>query len=233
MNALPVICALLAIPASWAAGVLVDRVPDRLALWPPPGLRVTGQYLWCDLVMLGSFIALGYRFESAPALLVVAYLVYAAALITVSVVDIACFRLPDRIVLPALGLVLALVVAESLHAGHAQDILYALAGAAMYFTMLLVVHLISPAGMGFGDVKLAALLGLGLGWLGASYVTAFVLVVWALGVGALAASVVGMTLMAIQGLHRRTPIPFGPYLAFGALLVVLVSPHLITLKLNA
>ena len=110
MNALPVVCALLAVPASWAAGLLIDRVPDRLALWPPPSLRVTGQYLWCDLVMLGSFIALGYRFESAPVLLVVGYLLFAASLITVSIIDIACFRLPDRIVLPALGLMLAIVV---------------------------------------------------------------------------------------------------------------------------
>jgi leader peptidase (prepilin peptidase) / N-methyltransferase len=103
----------------------------------------------------------------------------------------------------------------------------------MYFGILLVVHLISPAGMGFGDVKLAALLGVGLGWLAAGYVTAFVLVVWALGIGAVAASVVGISLMAIQGLKRRTPIPFGPYLAFGGLFVVLLSRHLITLQLNA
>ncbi len=116
VNALPVVCALLAVPASWAAGLLIDRVPDRLALWPPPSLRVTGQYLWCDLAMLGSFIALGYRFESAPVLLVVGYLLLAGALVTVSVIDIACFRLPDRIVLPALGLLMAIVVAESLRA---------------------------------------------------------------------------------------------------------------------
>ncbi len=233
MNALPVVCALLAVPATWLAGLLIDRVPDRLALWPPPSLRVTGQYLWCDLVMLGSFIALGYRFESAPALLVVGYLLMAGALITVSVIDIACFRLPDRIVLPALGLLAVVVVAESLRAGHPQRILFAVSGAAMYFGILLVVHLISPAGMGFGDVKLAALMGLGLGWLAAGYVTAFVLVVWALGVGAVVASLVGLSLMAVQGLKRRTPIPFGPYLAFGALFVVLLSPHLITLKLSA
>ena len=117
MNALPVVCALLAVPACWAAGLLIDRVPDRLALWPPPSLRVTGQYLWCDLVILGSFIALGYRFESAPVLVVVAYLVFAAALVTVSIIDIACFRLPDRIVLPALGLMLAIVVLRA-SGGH-------------------------------------------------------------------------------------------------------------------
>ncbi len=122
-----------------------------------------------------------------------------------SIIDIACFRLPDRIVLPALGLMLAIVVVESLRSGHADHIGFAVAGAAMYFGILLVVHLISPAGMGFGDVKLAALLGLGLGWLAAGYLTAFVLVVWALGVGAVAASLVGVSLMAIQGLTVAPP----------------------------
>ena len=76
-------------------------------------------------------------------------------------------------------------------------------------------HLISPAGMGFGDVKLAAVMGLYLGWLAAGYATAFVLVLWALGIGALAASALGIALLAFQGKNRRTPIPFGPYLAFG------------------
>ena len=116
--------------------------------------------------MVGTFIALGYRFESAPVLLVVGYLLLAGMLVTVSVIDIACFRLPDRIVLPALGLLTLIVVAESLRAGHAQHILFALSGAAIYFGILLVVHLISPAGMGFGDVKLAALMGLYAGLAG-------------------------------------------------------------------
>ncbi len=233
MNAVPVICALLAVPASWSAGLLIDRVPDRLALWPPPGLRVTGRYLACDLVILGTFIALGYRFESAPALLVLTYLLLAAVLVAVSAIDIAVHRLPDRIVLPALGVGVVLVVAESLRAGHPQRIAYALTGLGIYFGILLVFHLISPRGMGFGDVKLAAVMGLGLGWLAASYATVFVLVLWALGLGAVAASVLGILLIAVQGMNRRTEIPFGPYLAFGTLTVVLLTPHLVNLKLTA
>ena len=233
MNAVPVICALLALPAGWAAGLLIDRVPDRLALWPPPGLRVTGRYLACELVLLGTFIGLGYRFESAPVLLLVGYLFLATVLVTVSAIDIACFRLPDRIVLPSLAISLVIVVVESLRASHPRQILFALTGLGIYFGILLVFHLISPAGMGFGDVKLAAVMGLWLGWLAAGYATVFVLVLWALGIGAVAASVLGITLIAIQGINRRTPIPFGPYLAFGTLVVVLFTPHLLNLKLSA
>ena len=232
MNAVPVICALLALPTGWAAGVLMDRIPDRLALWPPPGIRLNGRYLAVQVVVVATFIALGYRFESAPALLIVGYLVLAALLITVSAIDIACFRLPDRIVLPGLAVSVVIVVAESLRAGQPRRIGFALAGLGIYFGVLLVFHLVSPAGMGFGDVKLAALMGLYLGWLAAGYATVFVLVLYALGIGAIVASVVGISLIAIQGMNRRTPIPFGPYLAFGTMVVVLLTPHLVTLTLS-
>ena len=56
-------------------------------------------------------------------------------LVTVSVIDIQCYRLPDRIVLPTMVASLVLVVVESLRAGEATQIQYALAGAAIYFLL--------------------------------------------------------------------------------------------------
>ncbi len=126
-----------------------------------------------------------------------------------------------------------IVVVESLREGHSTRISYALAGAGMYFGLLLVIHLISPRAMGFGDVKLAAVMGLYLGWLAAGYATVFVLVVWALGIGALAGAIFGMVMLTAQGASRRAAIPFGPYLAFGTMVVVLFTPHLVTLTLSA
>ncbi len=199
MNAVPVICALLAVPAGWAAGVLIDRVPDRAALWPPPGIRLHGRYLAVHLVILGVFIGLGFRFESAPALLILTYLLLAAMLVTVSAIDIAVFRLPDRIVLPSAVIGIVLVVAESARARQYRRIGYALAGMGIYFGILLVLHLVSPRGMGFGDVKLALVMGLGLGWLGAGYVTALRWWCGASGVGAVVASLVGLILIGGAG----------------------------------
>jgi leader peptidase (prepilin peptidase) / N-methyltransferase len=233
VNAVPIVCAAAALPVGWFSGVLVDRVPERLALRPLPGVRVTGQYLAIHVVVLGLFIAVGFRFDDAPGLLIVGYLLLAAMLVTVSVIDIACFRLPDRIVLPSLAASVLIVVIESLREGHSTRIWYALTGAGIYFGLLLVFHLISPRGMGFGDVKLAAVMGLYLGWLGAGYATAFVLVLWALLVGAVLGSIVGISLLTIQGASRRTPIPFGPYLALGTMVVVLLTPHLLTAALKA
>ncbi len=65
------------------------------------------------------------------------------------------------------------------------------------------------------------------------YSTAFVLVLWALGLGAVFGSIIGITLLTIQGASRRAAIPFGPYLALGTMIVVLLTPHLVTLTLSA
>ena len=195
MNAVPIVCAVAALPVGWFAGVLVDRVPDRLPLRPLPGVRVEGRYLAVHIVILGLFVALGFRFDDATWIRVVGYLLLAAMLVTVSAIDIACFRLPDRIVLPTLVVSAAIVVAGSLREGRPAEITYAAAGAALYFGVLLVFHLISPGGMGFGDVKLATVMGLYLGWLALGVGTAFVLVLWALGTGAVVATVVGAVML--------------------------------------
>ena len=63
--------------------------------------------------------------------------------------------------------------------------------AAIYFGFLFVAHLISPRGMGFGDVKLAAVMGLYVGWLGTTFVDALALVLWAMLIGFAVGSVFG------------------------------------------
>jgi leader peptidase (prepilin peptidase)/N-methyltransferase len=233
VNAVPVVCAVLAVPVGWFAGLLIDRVPEQEPWRPLPPVRVTGRYLAVHLVMLGVFIGVGFRFEHDPLLVIVGYLLLAAMLVTVSAIDIACFRLPDRIVLPTFGASVVIVVVESLRAGAPSHILYALAGTGIYFGILLVFHLISPNGMGFGDVKLAAVMGLYLGWLGIGYTAAFVLVLYALGIGAILGTVIGVILLSVQGRSRRAAIPFGPYLAVGTMFVVLLTPHLTTVALSA
>src|SRR5438445_210225 len=82
-----------------------------------------------------------------------------------------------------------------------------LRGAAVAWTLLLLVHLISPRGMGFGDVRLSFILGLYLGWLGAGHV--------ALGLflGFLLGSVAGIALVIVRRRSRKEAIPFGPFLA--------------------
>jgi leader peptidase (prepilin peptidase)/N-methyltransferase len=91
--------------------------------------------------------------------------------------------------------------------------------------VLLVAALAYPGGMGMGDVKLAAVMGL---FLGASVAVAM-LAAFVLG------TVVGLAIMARRGVKegRKTAIPFGPFLAAGGVLAVLVGPQLLDLYLGS
>ncbi len=231
VNADPYVCAAIGLPVGWFAGVLIDRVPDRLPLTPLPGVRLRGVHGVVTVAMVVLFGLVGWRFWTEPPLFIAGYLLLAGMLLTVSVIDIRVYRLPDRIVLPTLAASVVIVVVESLRASQSRQISYAVAGLLIYFFVLLVVHLISPAGMGFGDVKLAAVMGLYLGWLAPSYTGAFALVLWAMLVGFVAGSVVGIGMLISR--RRSTPIPFGPFLALGAMTVVLIGQHLVSITLAA
>src|SRR5262249_47442676 len=91
-------------------------------------------------------------------------------LLSVSVIDLRVYRIPDRIVFPSLVLSLPLLVIAGYgvtrDAGDTWRFTEsALVGMAVYFGILLPFNLIYPRGMGFGDVKLALVMGLYLGWL--------------------------------------------------------------------
>jgi leader peptidase (prepilin peptidase)/N-methyltransferase len=221
MTVVPIICAVASLPVAWFAGVLIDRVPDNEPLRPFPGVRTRGWYLFLYLAMAVLFTLMGHRFDDDPALIVIGFLALTAMLVTVSVIDIQCYRLPDRIVLPTLIGSVVLVVVESIRAGEASHIKYALAGAAIYFVFLLVVHLISPRGMGFGDVKLSFVLGLSLGWLGWGEV--FV----GLFLGFLYGALIGLGLIVTRIRARDQALPFGPFLAAGTMTAILVGTAIV------
>lgn len=221
-----VICALAALPAGWFAGVLVDRVPDRLPLFAPlPGVRLRGKYLVIHLLMVALFALAGARFHDSSVGQLVTVLVLFAALVPLSVIDIERFRLPDRIVLPTLVVALILVIGVSLLDDAPDQIRYALLGGAFYFGFLFIAHVIYPRGMGFGDVKLAAVMGLVVGWLGGDYAQSIGLVLWAMLIGFVTGSIVGMVLLAMR--RRSTAIPFGPFLALGCAAAILASSALV------
>lgn len=221
-----VVCAVLAVPAGWFAGVLIDRVPERLPLFRPLApMRLRGRYLLVHVLMVVLWVLAAWRFDHAPVLELVGYLLLFGGLLALSVIDIELFRLPDLLVLPLLAVSIPLVTVVSVVQDEPMRIRYALAGGALYFGFLLVAHVIYPKGMGFGDVKLAAVMGLYVGWLGSSYATALALVLWAMLIGFVAGSIIGIVLMAAR--RRSAPIPFGPFLALGTVAAVLLSSGLV------
>ncbi|MEU6505276.1 A24 family peptidase [Streptomyces sp. NPDC046942] len=149
----------------------------------------------------------------------VAWLLLAPVGVLLAVVDVRVRRLPDPLTLPLAPAALALLGLAALlpgHAGHWPTALYgALALGAAYY----VLHLVNPAGMGFGDVKLALGTGAALGWYGWSTVLlgAFA--------GILLGALYGGALVAVRRAGRGSAIAFGPFLLAGALAGLLLGAH--------
>ena len=231
---------------------LVDSIP--VASWFMLRRRcrhcrvpITGAYPVVEILTALLFVAVFIRFEAEW--VVIPPLVLATSLMALSVIDLFVYRLPDVVMGPAILVSLASIAVVSVAVDRAGAIPRALLGALLYFAILLIAHLISPRGMGFGDVKLAFLLGLHLGWVGGTFYLGwspvFRLVIYALLMGSLIGVVVG-TLVAVL---RRTfgwrvlpdpeaagdrpkrllaqSFPFGPALAAGTMVAVLFSDALL------
>jgi leader peptidase (prepilin peptidase)/N-methyltransferase len=171
-----------------------------------PGLVAAGSALICG----GLAATVGAHPELAVWLLLV------PAGLVLGRVDLKVFRLPDVLTLPALGGTAALLGLAALLPGHQGSWIRALFAAVAVGFVYLLLFLINPAGMGFGDVKLAPTLGLVLGWYGWPTVFTGTFAGFALG------ALTGLALIAIRRAGRKTPLPFGPFMLIGALAAVLL-----------
>jgi leader peptidase (prepilin peptidase)/N-methyltransferase len=195
--------------------LVVTRVPERRPVFAP-GARGELRPERAALLAVGCAALLGgiaVRLHDSWAL--PAFLVVAAALIALSLIDLGHFILPNRIVLPLAAVTPLLLVLGAIGDGDGVALVRALLGGVAGFVALFVLHLLSPRSMGFGDVKLSFVLGLALGWLGwGEWVVGFFLAF-------LYGAVVGVVLMVLRRRGRKDQVPFGPFLAAGALTAVL------------
>lgn len=146
----------------------------------------------------------------ARLLSLVAFLWLAGVSVALTVIDLEHHRLPDAIVLPSYAVGGVLLAASSILIGDWPALVRAAIGLASLFAFYLIAALSYPGGMGFGDVKLAGVLGLYLAWLG-----------WGeFAVGAFAAFLLGglfaVVLLATRRVERTGGIPFGPWMLAGA-----------------
>ena len=212
-----VLCGLAGLPVGWFLTLLIERVPDKQPVMTGarPGLPEKPR----DRVVVAASVVLlaaaGARFFDSWAL--PGYLLLFSVLLAVSVIDLDHFRIPNRIVYPSLLASVPFLALAALLDDDWDGLREAVIGALIAFGFLLVVHLIHPRGMGFGDVKLAALLGLYLGWLGLGFVPLGLFLGFFLG------AVIGVGLMVVGRKNRKDPIPFGPFLAAGAVIAVLIG----------
>jgi leader peptidase (prepilin peptidase)/N-methyltransferase len=150
------------------------------------------------------------------------FLVLAGVLVAVSFIDIEHFLVPNKVLIAGSATATPFLVLAALTADEGGErLVRSLLGVLAAGGALLVLNLISPRGMGMGDVKLAAFEGAFLGWLGWGHVFL------GLFLGFLLGSVGGLTLIALRLRTRKDHIPFAPFLAAGALLTVVLGDALL------
>jgi leader peptidase (prepilin peptidase) / N-methyltransferase len=155
-----------------------------------------------------------------------AFLYLGAVGVALAMIDIDVKRLPNAIVLPSYLVAAALLTVAAAVDGRWEDLLRAGLGMVALYAFYFLLALVYPAGMGFGDVKLAGVLGLYLGWLGwAEVVTGGFL-------GFLFGGVVGGGLVLVRRAGRKSKIPFGPFMLAGALVAILWGGALADLYLD-
>jgi leader peptidase (prepilin peptidase)/N-methyltransferase len=187
------------------------------------GERISAEYPVVELATAALFAAAAALVDP----------IYAASLgapflgimLAIAVIDARHRVVPNRIVYPSLALFAVAIVVGDL-AGGGVDALDAGLGLVLYGVPLLLVAVAVPQGMGMGDVKLAALIGLVLGSFGLSYVGV------AAGVGVIGGGIGALVALALLGAGRKDQIPFGPFLAGGAVVATLLGPRIADLYLS-
>ncbi|MET0715248.1 MAG: prepilin peptidase, partial [Mycetocola sp.] len=192
------------------------------------GIGISPRYPLVELGTALFFVVIALRFggavgssQLAPRMVTTLSCLYLGAIsVALAMIDIDTRKLPNAIVLPSYPMAAGLLTAAALLASEPGRILTALIGAVSLFGIYLVLALIYPGGMGYGDVKLAGVLGLYLGWLG-----------WeAAVVGGFAAFLLGgvfsLVLVALRRANLKSGIPFGPWMIAGAWVGILVGAQI-------
>ena len=227
--------------------VCIDRLPHRQSLLRPPshcdGCRVPLR--WMELLPIISFLALRGRCRSCQvsiprrsplvetimaasfALLVyyfglgtqsATFTFYIAIFTVIFFVDLEQGIIPNRVIYPAAGVavLLSLFLPE-------VGLLRALIGGILAFGLILGIYLAARGGMGGGDVKLAGLIGLAAG---------FPAVIPSRLLACLGGGVTASILLGLRRKRRKDPVPFGPFLAVGALVGLLWGTQMVEVWIN-
>jgi leader peptidase (prepilin peptidase) / N-methyltransferase len=200
--------------------------PDRISCprcSGPAGSRLAIRCGGCR-ASLGTPLALELSTAAVLALLfgrfagqvdLVAFAFFGVLGVALAAIDIAVERLPDRLTLPAYPILIALLTAAAIAGDDFAALVRALLGGLSLAGVFLLVALVRPGQLGGGDIKLAGLVGLALGWLGwpiliAGAALAFVL-----------SGLASLALLAARRITLRGAICFGPFLIGGAVLAML------------
>ena len=186
------------------------------------GAHISVRYPLVELAGAVAFVFVAARFvpEVAAAtsvtamvagiLALIGYLYFVAISLALALIDLDTQRLPNVLVLPSYAVAAVTLGASSIIGGTLPALLPAAVGGVGLFLVYLALASAWRGGMGFGDVKLAGVIGFYLGWLGWD-----VLAVGALG-AFLLGGVFGVILLVSRSAGGKTAVPFGPWMLGGA-----------------
>ena len=243
-------CAVMGLLIGSFLTVVVDRVPRGASIVAPPsacgacgnrltapdlvpvfswlvlrgkcrhcGARIGIEPIVVELANATLFVLFGLKFGADP--VVPAFCILAAALVALVWIDLREFRLPREITYTAFVLGSIALVVAALVNDEPERIWQAYLGAGIALAIMGGIYLASRGGMGEGDVRLAPLLGLYLGYLNPGIVPV------GLFLGFLLGAVVGVAMMAIGKGGRKTALPFGPFLAAGTVIAVFAGQSIV------
>jgi leader peptidase (prepilin peptidase)/N-methyltransferase len=195
------------------------------------------RYAMVELLVAVLGAALYFRFAFTPEFF--AYAVFAAILVTIAFIDLDHKIIPNVISLPGVvvGFAIAVVFqfilsgggagvigAESLYPSLVNSAIgFAIGGGILFAISMGYLILTGREGMGFGDVKLLAMIGAFVGWKG---------VLFTIFTGSMTGAVIGVFAMVLGGKDSKYAVPFGPFLALGALLYIFCGKVVITWYLS-
>jgi leader peptidase (prepilin peptidase)/N-methyltransferase len=174
---------------------------------------------WVELATALIFALLCWHYGLSVELGVMAF--YACLFIIIFVIDLEQGLILNKVVYP--GMVVALLLSlypwPWLNDSMVMRVAYAALGGGIGFVLFYLIALASRGGMGWGDVKLAALIGLATG---------FPLVFLAIIMGAILGGIVAVALLIAKKRKRRETIPFGPFLALTAMVTLLWGSNILS-----
>lgn len=184
--------------------------------------RIPAVYPLTELATGALFVAVALRYEDWWVAAMLAP--FTGVLVALAVIDVRTKKLPNRILYPSIVAAAVYLVVARVFGGEV-DLVDAAIGFLAYGGGLLIVALVAPRGMGMGDVKLVAFVGLVLG------AVALESVAVAAGLG-IAFGGVAAIVALLRGAGRKHALPFGPFLAAGAIAAVFVGPEIADLYLD-
>jgi leader peptidase (prepilin peptidase)/N-methyltransferase len=173
---------------------------------------VPRRLFWVELATGVVFALLAWQYGLSPALGIMVF--YACLFIVIFVIDLEHGLILNKVVYPSMvvALLLAIIPRPWLTQWIVTGIANAAIGGAIGFALFLLIAVISRGGMGWGDVKLAGLIGLATG---------FPLVFLSIIMGAILGGIVAVAMVIAKKRQRRQTIPFGPFLAVAAMITLL------------